>query len=162
MTEKDLKKLSRLEILEILLEESKENERLRDEVKKIKEENSTQNSENKLLQLTKQMNDALLNVNKLVCDLQGSSNSKGDSTVRPVETKPATTVKVVGQNYPTPPKKGKVPIDEKTWKMVVSDIELYWRIMQFYLKNEELLDSLPSDIQEDIRTRLRGISNARK
>ncbi len=39
MTDKELKKLSRLELLELLLTESRENERLREELEKIKQEN---------------------------------------------------------------------------------------------------------------------------
>ncbi len=39
VTDKELKKLSRLELLELLLVESRENERLREELEKIKQEN---------------------------------------------------------------------------------------------------------------------------
>ena len=40
MTDKELKKLSRLELLELLLAESRENERLRAEIEQIKQENT--------------------------------------------------------------------------------------------------------------------------
>lgn len=40
MTDKELKKLSRLELLELLLAESRENERLREEIEKLKQENT--------------------------------------------------------------------------------------------------------------------------
>lgn len=44
MTDKELKKLSRLELLELLLAESRENERLREELEKIKQENTIEKS----------------------------------------------------------------------------------------------------------------------
>ena len=40
MNDKELKKLSRLELLELLLAESRENERLRAEIEQIKQENT--------------------------------------------------------------------------------------------------------------------------
>ena len=40
MTDKELTKLSRLELLELLLAESRENERLRAEIEQIKQENT--------------------------------------------------------------------------------------------------------------------------
>ena len=40
VTDKELKKLSRLELLELLLTESRENERLREELEKIKHKKS--------------------------------------------------------------------------------------------------------------------------
>ena len=44
MTDKELKKLSKLELLELLLVESRENERLREELEQMKQENSIKKS----------------------------------------------------------------------------------------------------------------------
>ncbi len=44
MTDKELKKLSKLELLELLLVESRENERLRAELEQIKQENAIKTS----------------------------------------------------------------------------------------------------------------------
>ena len=47
MTDKELRKLSRLELLELLLEATKENQRLKEKIEKMKIENRTaQNIEN--------------------------------------------------------------------------------------------------------------------
>lgn len=48
MTDKELKKLSRLELLELLLTESRENERLREEIEKLKQENTILKSAERL------------------------------------------------------------------------------------------------------------------
>ena len=44
MTDKELKKLSKLELFELLLVESRENERLREELEQMKQENSIKKS----------------------------------------------------------------------------------------------------------------------
>lgn len=159
MTEKDLKKLSRLELLEILLEESRENERLRDEITMLKEKNSVQNSESNLIELSRQMQFSLTNANKLVSELQ--KITKDVTAVKQVEVKNELQIQTDKQANPTEPKKG-TPIDENTKKVIISDWNLYRRIMQHYLRNEASLTILPPDIQKDIKNRLRGISNAGK
>lgn len=151
MTSKDLKKLSRLEILEILLEESKENERLRAEIDAIKEKNSVRHSENKLYDLTKQMNSTLLNTNKLISDLQKitkeglAAKSAATSTV-PLPKQDLSAYHIPAQTEGKP----------------ISDKALYCRIMKYYSQNETAIAFLPADIQNDVRARLRGILNAKK
>lgn len=61
MTDKELKKLSRLELLELLLNESRENERLRTELDKLKNENSVQKSAQHLNEASDKMNESLQN-----------------------------------------------------------------------------------------------------
>lgn len=150
MTSKDLKKLSRLEILEILLEESKENERLRAEIDALREKSSVRYSENKLYELTKQMNSTLLNTNKLISDLQKITKEGLAAKSTPV--------------YAPPPKQDlsayHIP-DEPAGKPI-SDKALYCRLMKYYSQNEAAVSFLPADIQNDVRARLRGILNAKK
>ncbi|MBR3588415.1 MAG: hypothetical protein IKL16_02515 [Clostridia bacterium] len=55
MTDKELKKLSRLELLELLLTESRENERLRAELEKIKQENTIKKSAQHLNQTSENL-----------------------------------------------------------------------------------------------------------
>lgn len=62
MTDKELKKLSRLELLELLLIETRENERLREELDKVKKEKSIEKSAQLLNKTAKQLNDALQKV----------------------------------------------------------------------------------------------------
>ncbi len=61
MTDKELKKLSRLELLELLLNESRENERLRIELDKLKNENSVQKSAQHLNEASDKMHESLQN-----------------------------------------------------------------------------------------------------
>ncbi len=167
MTEKDLKKLSRLELLELLLEESKENERLREILDKTEKENSPEYTESGLSQLTHQLNGALSEVNKLVYDLR--QMRRENITVENIELAPVKKVSVTRQSYPTVPDKSashqqtQIPVmDENVKNAIISDRKLYWRLMHFYSQNEMALAFLPPDIQEDVRTRLRGIINAGK
>lgn len=58
MTDKELKKLSRLELLELLLTESRENERLREELEKIKQENTIKKSAEHLNETSENLGEA--------------------------------------------------------------------------------------------------------
>ena len=62
MTDKELKRLSRLELLELLLTETRENERLREELEKAKQENSIEKSAVLLNETAKQLETALQSV----------------------------------------------------------------------------------------------------
>lgn len=62
VTDKELKKLSRLELLELLLTETRENERLREELEKAKKENSIEKSAVLLNETAKQLETALQSV----------------------------------------------------------------------------------------------------
>lgn len=55
VTDKELKKLSRLELLELLLTESRENERLREELEKLKQENTIKKSAQHLSQTSENL-----------------------------------------------------------------------------------------------------------
>ena len=65
VTDKELKKLSRLELLELLLTETRENEKLREELEKAKQENSIEKSAVILNETAKQLEAALQNVNAI-------------------------------------------------------------------------------------------------
>ncbi len=166
MTEKELKKLSRLELLEILLEESKENERLREMLDKSEKE-APDFSENGLSQTVQQLNGALNEMNRLVYELRHMKRE--NVVVENVSLAPVKKVSSVRQSYPTPPEKpaevprNQVPeMDENTKNAIISDRKLYWHLMRFYSQNEMALAFLPPEIQEDVRARLRGIINAGK
>ncbi|MBQ8503566.1 MAG: hypothetical protein IJ491_04725 [Clostridia bacterium] len=158
MTDKELKKLSRLELLEILLEESKENERLRTEIEETKNEENPANVEKKLSEMTVQMNSALSQANTLIHELK--QITREGITVKAVGK--TSSVPEGGQVYPKVPKKENPPLDEKARNIIISDRKLYWRMMHFYAQNEMALAFLPPDIQNDVRMRLRGIINDRK
>ena len=65
MTDKELKRLSRLELLELLLAETRENERLREELAKAKKENSIEKSATLLNETVKQLDEALKKVSSI-------------------------------------------------------------------------------------------------
>ena len=62
MTDKELKKLSRLELLELLLVESRENERLREELAIAKKENSIEKSLEHLNDISQRLETVLQSV----------------------------------------------------------------------------------------------------
>lgn len=65
VTDKELKRLSRLELLELLLTETRENERLREELEKAKKENSIEKSAVLLNETAKQLETALKSVKEM-------------------------------------------------------------------------------------------------
>lgn len=89
MTDKELKKLSRLELLELLLTETRENERLREELEKAKRENSIEKSALLLNETAKQLEAALQSVTAMT---EGSAPKPKKSFValkKPDGKKPA-------------------------------------------------------------------------
>ena len=65
VTDKELKRLSRLELLELLLTETRENERLREELEKAKKENSIEKSATLLNETARQLDEALKKVSSI-------------------------------------------------------------------------------------------------
>ncbi len=121
MTEKELRKLSRLDLLELLLEQTKINEQLRAEIAEIRLAEGNFTSIENLQKLNSQLSSALEYTDSLKKKVQKPKTQDGKS-----------------------------------------DRGLYSRIMYFYLKNDDALASLPADLQEDIRERLRKITNENK
>lgn len=69
MTDKELKKLSKLELLELLLTETRENSRLKEELEKAKQENTIETSARYLNETTTQLEDALEKVSLMMDNL---------------------------------------------------------------------------------------------
>lgn len=163
MTEKELKKLSRLELLEILLEESKENEKLRQELQEKSDENIMTQSIRDLSLMADKMNSALNKADALTKDLQKIAKDGITVTAVAAENREAKPAQKIGvQSYPTPPRKEAAPVKQEDKTVILSDRNLYWRLMRYYSQNEMALAFLPPDIQNDIKARLRGILNGRK
>jgi len=140
MTEKELKKLKRLEILELLLEQSAINEKLKKELLELKNKNNASELTENLEKMISQMNSALDNVNNIADNLQ--KMSKDEPGLKNIE------------NDKT------VPFQQEN--NTVTNKNLYGRIMYFFWQNDDFLSSLPDELQKDIRTKLRGILNDRK
>ena len=69
MTEKELKKLSRLELLELLLDVSKENELLKERIKKLNAEIATQQKIEQLSTAIQQVEQALEHTSQLSANI---------------------------------------------------------------------------------------------
>ncbi len=144
MTDKELRKLSRLELLELLLEASRENEKLREKLEKLKQEKNAARSIENLSATTKQVSTVLEYANNLTDTLRKTTHEVVTAGVKPQGER--STVQ-------------RTPEDKQP---VISDRSLYWRIMNVYAKNDEALDVLPDDIRNDVRDRIRGIIESRK
>lgn len=142
MNEKELKKLKRLEILELLLEQSAINENMKQELQELKNRNNAAELTENLEKMISQMNYAIENVDHIADKLQ--QMSKKEPGAESIENKNDRVVSVQQKND------------------TVTNKNLYGRIMYFFWQNDDVLSSLPDELQKDIRTKLRGILNDRK
>lgn len=129
MKEKELRKLSRLEVLELLLEQTKEKEKLSEELEQLKATQNNSLQTQTLKELVDRMNEALKNIQSF----QTNTNS--------------------AQKHSIPPEgKNESPT-------AVSDKNIYCRLLGFYYKNPDALNSLPLNLQKDIDARIKGLIN---
>lgn len=151
MTEKELKKLNRLELLELLLSEIRDNERLRIENERLRNDATANEtalgSLSEITEISKQLTYALGVAQKL-------SSYASENYAR---GKAAPSVK---QDYPSATAEKEA--DKGLMKRVQSDRELYWRIMGYYNSHSEAMDPLPDDIRSDAELRLKGINDAKQ
>ena len=146
MTDKELRKLSRLELLELLLEASKENRKLKEKINRLIAENQTAKNIENLSVVTHQVESVLKYANSLTNSLKSGSVDivssysalKADSTpkVEEIETK----------------------IEEHETKTdSPNDKEIYLKMMCFFAKNEDKLDVFPDELETVVRERIRNI-----
>ncbi len=136
MTDKELKKLSRLELLELLLDVSKENRKLKENIKKLKDDNKAAESIEHLSVITRQVENALAYANNLTKTLDGAFD-------KPIPSN--TYVKN------TTSESGKV-----------SDVDIYRRMLSFFAKNDDKLNVFPADIENDVRARIKSLLERNK
>ncbi len=136
MTDKELRKLSRLELLELLLKESEENKRLKDELKKIKNEKSIEKTTEQLKETAVQFDASLQNADALVTTLQKLVSSENVDYTEDEEKKSNYKRKI------SPVSNGSV------------DVDIYRRLMQFYSQDISNLDHLPAKLHIDVAVRL--------
>ena len=130
MTDKELRKLSRLELLELLLEASKENKKLKDQIDTLKAENATAQNIRNLSEATLQVENALRYANGLVDTLKAA---------------PEKVAPVKGENVSR----------EKAGS--ISDREIYWNLIGFYYKKPEAMLVLPERLRNDISERIKEV-----
>ncbi len=143
MTDKELKKLSRLELLELLLQASEENRKLKKQIDRLNVENrTTQNIEN-LSVITRQVENALEYANSLTDSLKTTSGEAVPSKNNADNTKT--------KNNETSVRSGSL-----------SDVEIYRRMLYFFANNDDKLNVFPADIENDVRARIKSILEKRK
>ena len=133
MTDKELRKLNRLELLELLLEASKENKKLKEQIKQLQLENKTTQSIENLSVITGQMESALRYANNITDTLRPSSKTTDNAKDNGTANRPDTKVQPL------------------------SDVEIYKRMLLFFANNDEKLGVFPDDIRDVVRVRLRSI-----
>ncbi len=169
MTDKELRKLSRLELLELLLEVSKENEKLNEKIKKLTEENENAKRIDNLAEATRQINTSLQYVNNLCLTLNVTPEAdnandliteelKSPEENIPEEKNEASENEEATEDTSPESKKENEP---EATADCVSDKDLYCRIMNFYAKNNNVLNTLPNDIKNDIVKRIGEILKKR-
>lgn len=142
MNEKDLKKLSRLELLELLLAESKENEMLKNSVAapqrvEISEVTIEPGSLKRIEKVANETNTAVMNIIKLLTEIKENPNS--EASIKETDIS-------VNQDYPVNPTKRK----SVNYTDGSTDRQLFNRLMFYFAENTYLLDYFPKDIQQEI------------
>ena len=130
MTDKELRRLSRLELLELLLEASKENQLLKEQVERLTVENKTTENIENLSVITRQVENTLKYANNIT-DILKTGSADG-----------------------IPPS---VKSDTNIPDNRLADKEIYRRILLFFANNNNKLDVFPDELSEDIRTRLNSL-----
>lgn len=154
MNEKDLKKLSRLELLELLLAESKENEMLKNSVStpqrvEISEVTIEPGSLKRIEKIANETNAAVMNIIKLLTEIK--ENPEVISTERKTDIS-------VNQDYPVIPSKRKSVNNTAA----STDRQLFNRIMFYLAENSYILDYFPKDIQQEIVVKIDDIFKGKK
>ena len=152
MTDKELRRLSRLELLEMLLAVSKENQKLKEEIEKLKiEENTAKNIEN-LSAATRQVERALKYADDITQTLSNSAKESAETD----ENANKTTVvsaepKAASEEYNAP----------QLQTADLSDRELYKEILRFFAKNDDKLRVFPAVLENAVRLRINNILKKR-
>ncbi len=133
MTDKELRKLSRLELLEMLLDVSKENENLKQIIEKYEAEDKVSRNIAYLAEATDKLNSAIEQINKFSDKNQNSPDSPRQTQASPAREN-------------TGNQKSKHP-----------DGELYCHIITAFARDESTMSLLPEQLQNKIKNRIKEI-----
>ena len=147
MTDKELRKLSRLELLELLLKESSENQKLREELDKLKSEKTIEKTAERLTETADHLDSSLQNIENYVTLMQSMISEKNYEQ----QDKPAEEIAEKTETTDTPLS------DTPKTKKLSEDADIYRRFMQFFFYNRNNLVFLPDDLREDVTRRLSEI-----
>ena len=138
MTDKELRKLSRLELLELLLDVSRENRKLKEKINMLKEENKiAQNIEN-LYVITSQVENSLRYANSITDNLKGTPGESAASDKAQTED--------TGKTSETSAASDTVP-----------DKDIYKLMLSFFAKNEDKLSVFPEDLEHIVSGRIKSL-----
>ena len=143
MTDKELKKLSRLELLELLLNETRENERLKEEIAKAKQENAIEKSAQHLSGISSQLEAALKKVN-LLAGIQDDNDETADDQNQADDF--------------TDTEQDEEKESTKTYDAHI-DFRIYKRLMYYYISNPDAVDSLPKKLRKAVKKRIDEITD---
>ena len=138
MTDKELRKLSRLELLELLLDASKENKQLKEQLNRLTVENKTARNIENLSVITHQVEKALEYANGITDSLKATSGKEDSVNTGIRERK-------------SPAASGSL-----------SDVEIYRQMLSFFAHNDDKLSVFPADLENSVRGRIRSILERRK
>lgn len=151
MTDKELRKLSRLELLELLLKESSENQKLREELNKLKSENKIEKTAERLTETADHLDSSLQNIENYVTLMQSMISEKNTESAKDSEAESETEVIEETETTDTPES------DIQKQKKNSEDADIYRRFMQFFYYNRNNLVFLPDDLRKDVTRRLSEI-----
>ena len=153
MTDRELRKLSRLELLELLLEASKENRKLKEKINRLIAENQTAKNIENLSVVTHQVESVLKYANSLTNSLKsGSVDIVSSYTALKAESAPKA------EEIETTIEEPEAEIEKSEAKTdATNDKEIYLKMMCFFAKNEDKLDVFPDELETVVRERIRNI-----
>ncbi len=135
VTDKELRKLSRLELLELLLEASNENKKLKEKIITLKAESKTAHNIENLSSIVRQVESTLKYANSLTDSL---------NTVVKNETENGSVQKIQAKSEP------------------MHDRDIYIRMLRFFAQNDDKLSVFPTDLENDVRMRIKSILERKK
>ena len=148
MTDKELRKLSRLELLELLLKESSENQKLREELNKLKSENKIEKTAERLTETADNLDSSIQNIETIIQNLIADKNTESAK-----DSKAESETEVIEETETTDTPESDILKQKKNSE----DADIYRRFMQFFYYNRNNLVFLPDDLRKDVTRRLSEI-----
>ena len=133
MTDKELRRLSRLELLELLLEAEKENDSLKQQIEKLRSENKINKNIENLQSITRQAEKTLRYANSLSDTLKTTSDKLTSAKNTPSNNFRSQT-----------------------------DLDIYKHMLSFFAKNDDQLSIFPDELENTVRARINSILEKRK
>lgn len=153
MTDKELKKLSRLELLELLLTESRENERLKEELEKVKQENTVEKSARQLNETSDKLESALQKMSSMISELGEVREKECVIVKQAVVSQPVSTVEQAFDDLSS------VEHKPSAYSEHHEDFDIYKNLLVFYISNPQSLDILPNELRQSVINRIEEIKS---